>query len=98
MENQSKLGLANYILQLNSRYGRIKRGGQEHAPENHEKGARDKNREAQKSSEVGHTNDRKEGSAAEAYQMYGVTPSARLPLSLADWLATRTKEIGLPDR
>jgi hypothetical protein len=35
-------------------YGWIIKGGQKHTTSHHEKGARDKNREAQKVSEVGH--------------------------------------------
>ena len=66
--------------------------GQGNAPANHEKSSRDQDREAQKISEVGHhTHVRKENGAAQM-------PPRRIPRSLADYLATRTKKIGLPNR
>jgi hypothetical protein len=97
---QSRLGLANYILDMNhivrcysadEQHNVIARG-QANAPQNHEKSSRDQDREAQKISEVGHhTHVRKENGAPQM-------PARRLPHSLADWLASRTKEIGLPHR
>jgi hypothetical protein len=98
MEKQSKLGLANYILQLNSSYGRIKRSGQEHAPENHEKSSRHKNREAKKSSQIGDHTLTERGEGASSGNEKSRPPSTRrIPKSLADWFTSGSKKIGLPD-
>jgi len=74
--------------------------GQGNAPANHEKSSRDQDREAQKISEVGHhTHVRNRDDAPPGENgTPGTRPARRLPHSLADWFASRTKEIGLQDR
>jgi hypothetical protein len=111
MERQLKFGLANYILRYNAADGRVIKGGQEHFTTHNEKSARDKDREAEKREtgfqvgfQVGHRTHvrkemRKEGRAATGFRATGRSSTCRpiIPGSLADWLATRTKEIGLQD-
>jgi len=69
---------------MNYSNGWIIRGGQKYFTTHHEKGARNKNREAQKSSEVGSTNEpKREGRASVPGE-----PGAR-----SSWFDDATKEI-----
>jgi hypothetical protein len=110
MGNQSRLGLANYIHQLNStekmcnkgfKHGWVIKSGQKYFTPNNEKGSRDQNFEAEereKSSQVGPHERSENGSASETKTN---TPySARcqpssLPENLAAWLRQTSREIGL---
>jgi hypothetical protein len=112
-EKQSKSGLANYMLDMNRivrcssadvklkdldkflerfRNGRTISSRQKHSKANHEKGESDQDRQAKKISKVAHPhNARKENGASQM-------PARRFPDSLADFLTSRTKEIGLSHR
>jgi hypothetical protein len=92
MERQSELELDDCIIQYNLRYGWIIACRQTDIKKDNEKSSRDQNFEAEKRekiSQVGESHTRRKQEEAPSRN------SARLPHSLADWLTTRTEEIGI---
>jgi len=99
MEDQSKFGLANYILQFNLSNGRSKCSGQKYSSEDNEKSPRYKNREVEKGKiwQVGESHDSESPTRPVAQRRKSTAgrEPPMLPENLAAWLRQTSVEIGL---